>query len=81
MPGGRKGAHIGPDFGDNGLDRNPTKPWHFVQSFDDLAKGRECACYTIVEGRNAFFQLFNCAQVLRKKKAMVLMYPAGQRLG
>jgi hypothetical protein len=40
MSGGWKG-HIGPDFGDDGLDRNPTEPWHFVQSFDDIAKGRE----------------------------------------
>ena len=58
---GRKGAHIGPDFGDDGLDPNPSEPWHFVQSFDDIAKGRECARYAGVEGCNAFLQLFDCA--------------------
>ena len=61
MSGSRKGAHIGPDFRDDGLDRNPTEPWHFVQSFDDIAKGRECANYAGVEGGNAFLQLFDCA--------------------
>jgi hypothetical protein len=50
------------------LDRNPTEPWHFVQSFDDIAKGRECSRYASVEGRNAFLQLFDCAEMLGKKQ-------------
>jgi hypothetical protein len=61
MCGRRKGAHIGADLGDDGLDRNPSEPWHFVQSFDDIAKGRECARYAGIEGGNAFLQLFDCA--------------------
>src|SRR6185312_9189566 len=47
---------------------NPAEPWHFVQSFDDIAKGRECARYASVEGRNAFLQLFDCAEMLGKKQ-------------
>jgi hypothetical protein len=57
-----------------------TEPWHFVQSFDDIAKGRECSRYASVEGRNAFLQLFDCAEMLGKKKAMVLTDPALRRL-
>ena len=60
MSGSRKGAHIGPDFRDDGLDRNPTEPWHFIQSLDDIAKGRERDCNAGVKGRNAFLQLIDC---------------------
>jgi hypothetical protein len=55
--GGRKGA----DLGDDSRDRSPSERWHFFQSFDDIAKGRECAHYAGVEGGNAFRKLFDCA--------------------
>jgi len=80
MSGGRNGAHIGSDLGDDGLDRNPPEPWHFVQPFDGIAKGRECGLYAGVEGGYALLQLLDCPQMLGKKEAMVLTDPAPQRL-
>jgi hypothetical protein len=55
-----EGAHIGPDFGDDDLDRNPIEPWHFV--------GRDCACCGGIEGRNAFFLLFDVRRCCAKRK-------------
>jgi hypothetical protein len=41
MSGGRKRAHVGPDFGDDDLDRNSTKPWFDARIAGALAPFRD----------------------------------------
>jgi hypothetical protein len=43
MSGSWKEAHVGPDFGDDGLDRYPTGPWYFVESSTTSRKGASAA--------------------------------------
>ena len=71
MGGGRKGRHIGPDLGDNGLDRNSTESWYLVQPVDDIAKGRKRILDSDIERDNAFLQLFDSLQMLCEEETMV----------
>ena len=76
MGGGRKGRHIGPDLGDNGLDRNSTESWYLVQPVDDIAKGRKRILDSDIERDNAFLQLFDSLQMLCEEETMVFADPA-----
>ena len=81
MCGRRKGAHIGADLGDDGLDRDPSEPWHFVQSFDDIAKGRECGL--AMRASKAATLSSNCSIVRRccaRRKRWCSRITAPQRL-